>query len=141
MDTNFLIIPAQFKVDIFSEINRICIFNYDLCVLDKTIDELNNIIKKEGTKKGTYAKVALNIIKIKKIKVIATSKDEEHTHTDDILVDIADNGSYVVATQDKLLKKRLKDINQMIGSPEKIITPPIIPDTLKGTKPFFSTIL
>ena len=108
LDTNFLMVPVQFKVDIFSEIERICSFNYELCVLDKTIEELNNIISREGTKKKTYAKVALNIIKIKKIKVLDTSSMTGSEHTDDIIVEIAKNKAYIVATQDKILKKRLK---------------------------------
>ena len=108
LDTNFLMVPVQFKVDIFSEIERICSFNYELCVLDKTIEELNNIISREGTKKKTYAKVALNIIKIKKIKVLDTSSITGSEHTDDIIVEIAKNKAYIVATQDKILKKRLK---------------------------------
>ena len=48
LDTNFLLIPAQFKVDIFSEIDRICTFQYEIAVLDKTIDELNKIIKEQN---------------------------------------------------------------------------------------------
>ena len=40
LDTNFLMIPAQFNVDIFSEIHRICDFKYELYIIDKTIDEL-----------------------------------------------------------------------------------------------------
>ena len=40
LDTNFLLIPAQFNVDIFSEIERICDFQYQLCIVDKTLSEL-----------------------------------------------------------------------------------------------------
>ena len=39
LDTNFLMIPSMFKVDIFSEIERICDFKYELCIVDKTLDE------------------------------------------------------------------------------------------------------
>ena len=51
--TNFLLIPVQFKVDIFSEIARIITFEYKLLVLDKTIEELKSIVetRKESTKK------------------------------------------------------------------------------------------
>jgi len=45
LDTNFLLIPAQFKVDIFSEIDRICSFTYSLFVLDKSVEELKKISK------------------------------------------------------------------------------------------------
>ena len=41
LDTNFLLIPFQFKVDIFSEIERICNFNYKLCIFEQSLEELN----------------------------------------------------------------------------------------------------
>ena len=47
LDTNFLLIPSQFKVDIFSEIKRICNFSYKLYVLDKSVGELNYIIENQ----------------------------------------------------------------------------------------------
>ena len=50
LDTNFLMLSAQFNVDIFSEIERICNFNYKLYVLDKTVDELKYIVVKQKGK-------------------------------------------------------------------------------------------
>ncbi len=44
LDTNFLLIPAQFKVDIFSEVERICNFRYQLVIIDKTLEELEDIV-------------------------------------------------------------------------------------------------
>ena len=107
LDTNFLLIPFQFKVDIFSEIERICNFNYEIYVLDKTIDELNNIIDKQKGKNKEAAKVALLLLKIKKIKIIKTGSPGR---TDDIIVDYASKEGYIIATQDKDLKRRL--VNQ-----------------------------
>jgi len=45
LDTNFLMAVGQFKVDIFSEIYRICNFNYQLFIIGKTVDELKKIIQ------------------------------------------------------------------------------------------------
>ena len=44
LDTNFLMIPGQFHVDIFSELGRICNFNYKLYIFEESINELRNII-------------------------------------------------------------------------------------------------
>ena len=66
LDTNFLLIPSQFKVDIFSELERICIFNYKLYVLDKTVDELKYIIEKQKGKHKEAAKIGLQLLKLKK---------------------------------------------------------------------------
>jgi len=105
LDTNFLLIPAQFHVDIFSEIDRICDFSYSLNVLDKTLDELNNIVEKQRGKHKRAALLALRLLKAKKVKVIKTKKDK---YVDDILVDLAKEKEIIIATQDKELKKQLE---------------------------------
>ena len=43
LDTNFLLIPAQFKVDIFEEIERLMDKPYDLYVFDKSLKELEDL--------------------------------------------------------------------------------------------------
>jgi len=100
LDTNFLLIPGQFKVDIFTEIRRIVNTNYELYIIDGTIPELDDIIGK--TKKGSdkrAAKLALDMIKQKKIKKIRSDKI-----VDDALLDQA---NAIVATQDGELVKKL----------------------------------
>lgn len=104
LDTNFLLIPAQFKLDIFSEISRVCDFNYQLCILDKTIGELNGIIQsKQKGKNKAAAKLALTIIKSKKLKILKTKEDKP---VDDLIMDVNDA---IVATTDKELISRLKE--------------------------------
>lgn len=105
-DTNFLMACNQFKVDIFAELDGICNFNYRLFVLDKTIEELKNIIETQRGKHKDAARVALQLLKLKKIGVIKTISKE---HTDDIILGYAKK-DYLVATQDKDLKRKL--INQ-----------------------------
>ncbi|MBI2207893.1 hypothetical protein HYU50_00190 [Candidatus Woesearchaeota archaeon] len=109
LDTNFLLIPYQFHVDIFSEIERICNFNHELYVLDKTIDELKKIIGEQKGKHKEAAKIALQLLKIKNVGIIKTSSEK---YTDDIILDYAKKGC-LVATQDKDLKRKL--INHGIG--------------------------
>ena len=53
LDTNFLMIPFTLKVDIFLEIDRVIIDEYRLYIIDKTIDELDNIIEKQSGKQVT----------------------------------------------------------------------------------------
>ena len=102
LDTNFLLIPGQFKLDIFSEISRL-IPNPELFVLDKTIDELNKIIKsKQKPADKQAAKLALQLIKAKHINIIKTGQGK----VDDILATKTD---YIIATQDTNLKKKLKN--------------------------------
>ena len=105
LDTNFLLIPFQFKVDIFSEFERICFFNYKLFVLDKSLNELKKIHEKQKGKNKHAAEFALKLIKLKNINIIKTT---EKIPTDDLILKKSDKKEYVVATQDKILKKQLK---------------------------------
>ncbi len=106
LDTNFLLIPAQFNIDIFTQIDKLILKNYKLYVLDKTIDELNKIIsnKKQSGKNKTAAKLALQLLKAKNVNIIKTTKD---LLVDDLIVEIAGKDT-VIATQDMELKRKLK---------------------------------
>ncbi len=110
LDTNFLMICFQFKVDIFTQIDKISAFNYRLFVLDKSIDELKKIVEEQKGKHKDAAKIALKLIAIKNIGIIKTKSNEK---TDDIILDIASKEDFIVATQDKDLKRRL--INQSVS--------------------------
>ena len=104
IDTNFLLIPAQFKVDIFLEIKKIAEFDYDLFIIDKTIDELKSIIEKQKGKHKAAAKLALSIIKLKKIKKIKTKEGT----VDELILKAADKNT-IIATQDMELKRKLRE--------------------------------
>ena len=104
LDTDFLIHCAEAKVDYVEELRRICDFKYTAYIIDKTIDELKNIIEKKKGKHKLNAKLALLILKKKKIKQIKTKKDKI---VDNLILEKA-NKSTIVATTDSLLKKKLK---------------------------------
>lgn len=101
LDTNFLLIPVQFKVDIFSEIDRICLFKYKLFIVDKTIGELKQIIEKQRGKHRLAAKIALQLIKKKDISIIKTKEGR----VDDLILQLLDKDC-ILATQDELLRKK-----------------------------------
>lgn len=103
LDTNFLLIPFTQNVDIFSEINRIMDYKFEICVLDKTIDELNKIILEQHGKNKKAAQIGLELIKAKKLKVI---KSKSILNADQFLISNC-NKNDIVATQDKILKQAL----------------------------------
>ena len=102
IDTNFLMIPWQFKVDIFSEFDRICSFNYEMFIFLQSINELKNIAEKQSGKNKKAALFALKLISLKNIKVI---KSDENDVDKLILKSIRDDT--IIATQDMQLKKEL----------------------------------
>ena len=102
IDTNFLMVPYKFKVDIFSEFERICNFNYKLFIFEQSINELKNIIKKNFGKDKISAKFALKLIKLKNISTIKS----EQRDVDSLILNNLTKDT-IIATQDRDLKKEL----------------------------------
>jgi rRNA-processing protein FCF1 len=94
LDTNFLIDCSKFHIDYQEELSQ-----HTLFVLDATLNELENLINQ---KKAKHARLALDILKSKPVKVVKTKKDK---FVDDLLVETK---GYAIATADLELKKRLK---------------------------------
>ncbi|MAG39278.1 hypothetical protein CMO90_04295 [Candidatus Woesearchaeota archaeon] len=108
IDTNFLLIPGIFKVDIFTEIKRLMNAPYKLFLINKSFEELNKIIVLGKIKDREAAKLGLilakNLIKQKSLKTIGCSSKKS---VDDIIVEKT-NKKVFVATMDKELKHRIK---------------------------------
>ena len=102
LDTNFIMAVPQFKIDIFSEIERIADFPYQLCILDKTTEELENIIKKQKGRQKKAAKLCMALLNHKKLKAIKTEKN-----ADEALLELSKDS--IIATQDQLLARRIKE--------------------------------
>jgi len=102
IDTNFLLVPYKFRVDIFSEFNRICNFKYKIYIFEQTINELRSIVENQSGKDKKAAQFALKLIILKSIGII---KSEQKNADLSILSSI--NKDTIVATQDKQLKKEL----------------------------------
>ena len=102
IDTNFLMIPFQFRVDIFSEFSRICNFNYELFIFGESLNELKRITEKQSGKDKKAAQFALKLVGLKNIGIIK-SKGKD---VDALILENLDEGT-IIATQDMLLKKEL----------------------------------
>lgn len=102
LDTNFLLVPYKFRVDIFSEFNRICNFSYKLFIFEESINELRNIIEKQSGLNKKAAQFGLKLIKLKDIGIIKSKKNDV-----DKLILMNLNNNDIVATQDVHLKKEL----------------------------------
>jgi len=111
IDTNFLLIPAQFKVDIFTELGKLMLEPYELCIVDKTIDELKKIQDTASGKDKAGATLALRMLEKKGVKHLKT---EKNLNTDKLIVELAKNPDFIVATQDKALKHILEQNNVQV---------------------------
>jgi rRNA-processing protein FCF1 len=103
LDTNFLLIPFQFKVDIFTELDYIMEEPYQLVTSTQVMGELKKISNKRG-KTGAAGKFALKLVGAKKnIKMIESEKS-----VDDWVLEYSKEKKAIAATNDIKLKKRLK---------------------------------
>ena len=104
LDTNFLTLPHQFGIDIFEEIPKMVEERCELVSLDSVINELEKIREKGGLD-GISAKIALNLVEAKGIKILRTKGP-----TDEEILRMSDKNT-IVATNDRNLIKKLKDKN------------------------------
>ena len=107
IDTNFLMIPWLYKVDIFSEFNRICNFSYKLYIYEQSIAELRSIIENQSKHKRA-AQTALKLIKLKNIEMIKSEAgDVDSLILENLAKDTIAAADTIVATQDKELRQKL----------------------------------
>ncbi len=97
LDTNFLMLPHQFGVDIFEFLK-----DYTLLVLSPCVKELEALSKKKSDD-GVAAKIALELIEKKKVKIIDSKEN-----ADKAILEYAKEHKMPVATNDKELLKALK---------------------------------
>lgn len=106
-DTNFLLIPYCYKLDIFSEIPCLLVGGYDILIPSSVINELNALSKKKG-KEGLASKLALKIIELRKDKITVVKTT---IRPDEWIFGFAkENRPVIVCTNDKGLKKKIKTL-------------------------------
>jgi hypothetical protein len=92
LDTNFLLMPLKFRVDLFSEIARLVEGKPEYVVLSSSLKELGSLGKADVVK-----------------KIVAKTKLVEATgKVDEAIAEYAVRENAVVCTNDANLRKRLK---------------------------------
>ena len=104
-DANFLLLPFQFKIDIFSEIEAL-IGRFEPIVLSTTLEELKKLSARKSEKIRRQASSALELAKKCRLMKVDMRPGESY---DDILLRVAKKCEYMVATNDSELRKRLRE--------------------------------
>lgn len=94
IDTNFAIIPFQFKIDIFQEFQNVVEGKYKLLFPKICLDEL---------KKTDYESEALKLLKNKNVDFVDISIKK---NVDNSILEYGKEKNACIATQDKELKKK-----------------------------------
>jgi hypothetical protein len=98
IDTNGLMIPGQFGIDIFSELEQLGFDSY--VVPSASVKELEKIAVKGRGKDKASARIAISLLD--KCTII-----DKKGFADDIIVELAIDMKTAVLTSDTQLKKRL----------------------------------
>jgi rRNA-processing protein FCF1 len=100
IDTNALMIPIQFNVDIFDELQRL---GFDEFVVPRAVlDELGTLVDRSKGKDKMAAKVARSLAD--RCEVVDVTG-----FADDVIVELADDSGAAVLTNDIKLKNRLRE--------------------------------
>ncbi len=107
LDSNALFLPLEFRIDIFEEIKQLFGRNVEFVLLSPVKHELKLLATKNIPKVRRQASFALRLAE--KCKFVAIEDYGETT--DDVIVRVAKNWSSPVFTNDRVLKRRLRDIS------------------------------
>jgi rRNA-processing protein FCF1 len=108
MDSNAFFVPLQFKIDVFNDLKLLLNRSFVLILLSPVKRELEALAEKGSPKMRKDASYALKFAeKCKYVEVEAPAS----ALTDDVIVRISDEWKAAVFTNDRQLRKRLRDIS------------------------------
>jgi len=108
LDSNALFIPLQFRIDIFEELKRLLQVNFEPVLLSPVLRELEKLARDSSPKMRKNAVFALKLAgKCRLVQI----KENLVTSSDDAIVLTAHEWKCPVFTNDRRLRKRLRNIN------------------------------
>jgi rRNA-processing protein FCF1 len=108
LDSNALFVPLQFKIDIFEELKTLLNVNLEFILLSQILDELKLLAEKKSPKTRKNASYALKLTE--KCKLVNVDRGFFGS-PDDVIVEAARKWNSAVFTNDRQLRKRLRNIN------------------------------
>jgi len=108
LDSNALFVPLESKIDIFEETKRLLNRNLDFVLLSPVKNELKLLATKDSPKIRREALYALKTAEKCKYVVVDNA---EKLSTDDVIAKVAKAWNSPVFTNDRQLRKRLRDIS------------------------------
>ncbi|WP_457751916.1 PIN domain-containing protein [Thermococcus sp.] len=106
-DTNFLLVPGQFGVDIIGELNRVLDVKFRIAVPDVVLQELDVIERKSRGRDLMAVRMAKKLAE--RFETVEIGRFGERPIDDQILDFAVKNERVLVCTNDKGLKKRLRE--------------------------------
>lgn len=108
LDSNALFVPLQFKIDVFEELKMVLNRNFELVLLSPIRRELEKLAERGSPKTRKNASYALKLAE----KCRLVEVNEKYVGSpDDVIVQMAREWNCPVFTNDRQLRKRLRNIN------------------------------
>jgi uncharacterized protein len=108
VDSNALYVPLEYKIDIFAELEKLLCRNFQLILLSPVKRELEVLAQKSSPQTRRNAAFALTLAeKLTYVKVF----EQPNEPTDNAILRIAKQWNAPVFTNDKQLKRKLRDIS------------------------------
>ncbi len=108
LDSNFLFIPSEFRIDVFEGLESLLGQRVDPILLSPTYQEIRKIAEESSPKIRQQASLALRLAE--KCRIVQAERNFQET-CDDLIVRVAKEWRSPVATNDKTLRRRLRNIN------------------------------
>jgi hypothetical protein len=99
-DTNFLMVPGLFGIDVFSELDRVLDRKYRVIVPESVVKELNQLARGTSDERSA-ARIALALVQ--RGQVIKTDAP-----ADDVILELAKGEDRAVGTNDVRLRRELR---------------------------------
>ena len=108
LDSNALFVPLQFKIDIFEELQTLLNIKFEPVMLSPIKRELQKISESGSPKMRRSASYAL---KLAEKCLFFEVKEKVERSPDDVIVEMAKEWRCPVFTNDRALRKRLRNIS------------------------------
>lgn len=108
LDSNFLFVPSQFQLDIFEELAKLLGQRFDPVILSLAYEELVKIA--EGGTPKIRKQAALALVLAERCRIVPVDRRDAESN-DDVIVRVAAEWRCPVATNDQMLRRRLREAN------------------------------
>jgi hypothetical protein len=108
LDSNALFVPLQLKIDIFEELKALLDTNFEPILLSPIKHELEKLAAEASPQTRRNAAYALKLAE--KCKLVETN-EKEQVSPDEVILKVAHDWNCPVFTNDRQLRKKLRDIN------------------------------
>lgn len=108
IDTNFLTVPVQFGVDIFSEAERVLERRVEFVLLNSVLEEIKSKIARANRKEARMFRSSLNLAN--RCRIIDVDASLKNQPVDDQILGSAMSLNGVLATNDKELRGKASSL-------------------------------